>query len=93
MFYEEELSRRDVQHANELKSLKKELRDADTQHLSLNKEIMMLKDKLEKTRRERYSTGVKNPLILKNVHIEKEKICGVFFVISAVEEIFLYRNN
>ncbi|KAF4084154.1 hypothetical protein AMELA_G00125440 [Ameiurus melas] len=55
VFYEEELSRRDVQHANELKSLKKELRDADTQHLSLNKEIMMLKDKLEKTRRESQS--------------------------------------
>ncbi|XP_053489860.1 serine/threonine-protein kinase MRCK alpha isoform X2 [Ictalurus furcatus] len=55
MFYEEELSRRDVQHASELKSLKKELRDADTQHLSLNKEIMMLKDKLEKTRRESQS--------------------------------------
>lgn len=53
VFYEEELSRRDVQHANELKSLKKELRDAEAQHLSLNKEIMMLKDKLEKTRRER----------------------------------------
>ncbi|KAM9465915.1 serine/threonine-protein kinase MRCK alpha isoform 3-T3 [Clarias gariepinus] len=52
MFYEEELSRRDVQHANELKSLKKELRDADAQHLSLNTEIMMIKDKLEKTRRE-----------------------------------------
>ncbi|XP_058255087.1 serine/threonine-protein kinase MRCK alpha isoform X2 [Hemibagrus wyckioides] len=55
VFYEEELSRRDVQHANELKSLKKELRDADAQHLSLNKEIMMLKDKLEKTRRESQS--------------------------------------
>lgn len=53
MFYEEELSRRDVQHANELKSLKKEFHDAEAQHLSLNKEIMMLKDKLEKTRRER----------------------------------------
>ncbi|KAI5618978.1 serine/threonine-protein kinase MRCK alpha [Silurus asotus] len=52
VFYEEELSRRDVQHANELKSLKKELHDADAQHLSLKKEIMMLKDKLEKTRRE-----------------------------------------
>ncbi|TSO25170.1 Serine/threonine-protein kinase MRCK alpha [Bagarius yarrelli] len=55
VFYEEELSRRDVQHANELKSLKKELRDAEAQHLSLNKEIMMLKDKLEKTRRESQS--------------------------------------
>ncbi|KAK3537795.1 hypothetical protein QTP70_018931 [Hemibagrus guttatus] len=55
VFYEEELSRRDVQHGNELKSLKKELRDADAQQLSLNKEIMMLKDKLEKTRRESQS--------------------------------------
>lgn len=73
MFYEEELSRRDVQHANELKSLKKELRDADAQQLSLNKEIMMLKDKLEKTRRERYSTGVKTHR--KYVHLLFSSLC------------------
>lgn len=52
--YEEELSRRELQHANELKNLKKELREAEGQQLTLKKEIMMLKDKLEKTRRERY---------------------------------------
>lgn len=63
MFYEEELSRRDVQHANELKSLKKELRDADAQHLSLNKEIMMIKDKLEKTRREGYRNWCKKKIL------------------------------
>uniref|UniRef100_A0A8C2C6S8 non-specific serine/threonine protein kinase n=1 Tax=Cyprinus carpio TaxID=7962 RepID=A0A8C2C6S8_CYPCA len=51
-FYEEELSRRDQQHANELKNLKKELRESEGQQLTLKKEIMMLKDKLEKTRRE-----------------------------------------
>ncbi|XP_028849134.1 serine/threonine-protein kinase MRCK alpha-like isoform X1 [Denticeps clupeoides] len=50
--HDEELSQRDVQHANELKNLKKELRDAEAQHLGLKKETMMLKDKLEKTRRE-----------------------------------------
>uniref|UniRef100_A0A8C7P746 Serine/threonine-protein kinase MRCK alpha n=1 Tax=Oncorhynchus mykiss TaxID=8022 RepID=A0A8C7P746_ONCMY len=54
-FYEEELSRREVQHANELKVLRKELRDAEGQQLTLQKEILVLKDKLEKTRRERYS--------------------------------------
>ncbi|XP_058605880.1 serine/threonine-protein kinase MRCK alpha isoform X2 [Onychostoma macrolepis] len=51
-FYEEELSRREQQHANELKNLKKELRESEGQQLTLKKEIMMLKDKLEKTRRE-----------------------------------------
>lgn len=53
--YEEELSRRDLQHANELKHLQKELRDAEGQHLTLNNEILMLKDKVEKIRRESQS--------------------------------------
>ncbi|XP_066525091.1 serine/threonine-protein kinase MRCK alpha isoform X2 [Hoplias malabaricus] len=52
VFYEEELSRRDLAHTNELKNVKKELRDTEAQQVSLKKEIMMLKDKLEKTRRE-----------------------------------------
>ncbi|XP_067312088.1 serine/threonine-protein kinase MRCK alpha isoform X9 [Pseudorasbora parva] len=55
VFYEEELSRRDLQHANELKNLKKELLEAEGQQLTLKKEIMMLKDKLEKTRRDSQS--------------------------------------
>lgn len=53
--YEEELSRRDLQHSNELKHLQKELRDAEGQHLTLNNEILMLKDKVEKIRRESQS--------------------------------------
>lgn len=53
VFYEEELSKREVMHCNEIKNLKKELRDAESQQLALKKEILMLKDKLEKTRRER----------------------------------------
>ncbi|XP_026535743.1 serine/threonine-protein kinase MRCK alpha [Notechis scutatus] len=52
VFYEEELSKREVIHSNELKNLKKELRDAEIQQLALKKEILVLKDKLEKTRRE-----------------------------------------
>ncbi|KAM6270511.1 serine/threonine-protein kinase MRCK alpha isoform 3-T3 [Spheniscus humboldti] len=55
VFYEEELSKREIIHANEIKSLKKELRDAESQQLALKKEIMILKDKLEKTRRENQS--------------------------------------
>lgn len=54
VFYEEELSKREVVHCNEIKNLKKELHDGESQQLSLKKEILILKDKLEKTRRERY---------------------------------------
>lgn len=53
LLYEEELARREAQHGTELKTLRKELRDAESQHLALQKEILVLKDKLEKTRRER----------------------------------------
>ncbi|XP_072104273.1 serine/threonine-protein kinase MRCK alpha-like isoform X3 [Mobula birostris] len=52
VFYEEELSKRETLHATEIRNLKKELRDGEGQHLTLKKEIMILKDKLEKTRRE-----------------------------------------
>lgn len=55
LLYEEELARREAQHGTELKALRKELRDAESQHLALQKEVLMLKDKLEKTRRERYA--------------------------------------
>lgn len=54
LLYEEELARREAQHGAELKALRKELRDAEGQHLALQKEVLMLKDKLDKTRRERY---------------------------------------
>ena len=53
IFYEEEISKREGIHASEIKNLKKELHDSEGQQLALNKEIMVLKDKLEKTRRER----------------------------------------
>ncbi|XP_077408134.1 serine/threonine-protein kinase MRCK alpha isoform X4 [Vanacampus margaritifer] len=50
--YEEELSRQEEQHSTELNALRKELHDAESQHLGLQKEILVLKDKLEKIRRE-----------------------------------------
>ncbi|CAJ0965895.1 unnamed protein product [Ranitomeya imitator] len=53
--YEEELSKREALHTTEIKNLKKELRDAESQQLTLKKEILILRDKLEKTRRESQS--------------------------------------
>ncbi|XP_067097324.1 serine/threonine-protein kinase MRCK beta isoform X1 [Osmerus mordax] len=53
LFYEEELVRREASHTSELKSLRKELHDSEGQQLSLHKELLMLKDKLEKAKRER----------------------------------------
>ncbi|KAM9778728.1 serine/threonine-protein kinase MRCK alpha isoform 2-T2 [Syngnathus typhle] len=50
--HEEELARQEAQHNTELNDLRQELRDAESQHLNMQKEMLMLKDKLEKTRRE-----------------------------------------
>ncbi|XP_041420164.1 serine/threonine-protein kinase MRCK alpha isoform X4 [Xenopus laevis] len=55
VFYEEEFAKREALHSSEIKNLKKELRDAESQQLNLNKEILVLKDKLDKTRRESQS--------------------------------------
>uniref|UniRef100_A0A8B9UUV3 Serine/threonine-protein kinase MRCK alpha n=1 Tax=Anas zonorhyncha TaxID=75864 RepID=A0A8B9UUV3_9AVES len=73
VFYEEELSKREIMHANEIKSLKKELRDAESQQLALKKEIMILKDKLEKTRRESQSEREEFETEFKQKY-EREKI-------------------
>ncbi|NXX43361.1 MRCKA kinase, partial [Tricholaema leucomelas] len=73
VFYEEELSKRELMHANEVKSLKKELRDAESQQLALKKEIMVLKDKLEKTRRENQSEREEFETEFKQKY-EREKI-------------------
>ncbi|NXY05578.1 MRCKA kinase, partial [Pteruthius melanotis] len=73
VFYEEELSKREMMHANEIKSLKKELWDAERQQLALKKEIMVLKDKLEKTRRESQSEREEFETEFKQKY-EREKI-------------------
>ncbi|KAM8810093.1 serine/threonine-protein kinase MRCK alpha isoform 1-T1 [Eudromia elegans] len=73
VFYEEELSKREIMHANEIKNLKKELRDAESQQLALKKEIMVLKDKLEKTRRENQSEREEFETEFKQKY-EREKI-------------------
>ncbi|XP_076873087.1 serine/threonine-protein kinase MRCK beta isoform X2 [Brachyhypopomus gauderio] len=53
LFYEEELLRRETCHNTELKNLRKELHDSESQHLSLNKEVLVLRDKLEKAKKDR----------------------------------------
>ncbi|XP_058511445.1 serine/threonine-protein kinase MRCK beta isoform X1 [Ochotona princeps] len=53
LFYEEELVRREASHVLEVKNVKKEVHDSESHQLALQKEILVLKDKLEKSRRER----------------------------------------
>lgn len=57
LFYEEELVRREASHVLEVKNVKKEVHDSESHQLALQKEIMILKDKLEKTKRERCVLG------------------------------------
>ncbi|XP_053113811.1 serine/threonine-protein kinase MRCK beta isoform X4 [Hemicordylus capensis] len=53
LFYEEELVRREASHVLEVKNVKKEMHDLESHQLALQKEIMMLKDKLDKAKREK----------------------------------------
>uniref|UniRef100_A0A8C0D0G8 non-specific serine/threonine protein kinase n=1 Tax=Balaenoptera musculus TaxID=9771 RepID=A0A8C0D0G8_BALMU len=55
LFYEEELVRREATHVLEVKNVKKEVHDSESQQLALQKEVLVLKDKLEKSKRERHS--------------------------------------
>uniref|UniRef100_A0A8D2J5E4 Serine/threonine-protein kinase MRCK beta n=1 Tax=Varanus komodoensis TaxID=61221 RepID=A0A8D2J5E4_VARKO len=55
LFYEEELVRREASHVLEVKNVKKEVHDFESHQLTLQKEIMMLKDKLDKAKREKHS--------------------------------------
>ncbi|CAJ0965061.1 unnamed protein product [Ranitomeya imitator] len=54
LYYEEELLRRENSHSLELKNVKKGIHDSESQQLALQKEILMLRDKLEKAKRERH---------------------------------------
>lgn len=53
LFYEEELVKREACHGTELKNLRKELHESESQQVSLQKELLVLKDKLEKANKER----------------------------------------
>lgn len=53
LFYEEELVRREASHVLEVKNMKKEVHDLESHQLALQKETMILKDKLDKAKREK----------------------------------------
>ncbi|XP_055969719.1 serine/threonine-protein kinase MRCK beta [Sorex fumeus] len=55
LFYEEELVRREASHVLEVKNVKKEVHDSESQQLALQKEVLVLRDKLDKAKRERHS--------------------------------------
>ncbi|XP_028996608.1 serine/threonine-protein kinase MRCK beta isoform X2 [Betta splendens] len=53
LFYEEELLRRDSAHSSELKNLRKDLHESEGAQLMTNKELLQIRDKLDKLKRER----------------------------------------
>ncbi|XP_061610743.1 serine/threonine-protein kinase MRCK beta isoform X2 [Phyllopteryx taeniolatus] len=72
MFYEEEMLRRDSAHSSEMKKLRKDLRDSESLQLAVNKEILQLKDKLDKDKRDRQAELDEAVGVLKDKH-EREK--------------------
>uniref|UniRef100_A0A3Q3KYK8 non-specific serine/threonine protein kinase n=1 Tax=Mastacembelus armatus TaxID=205130 RepID=A0A3Q3KYK8_9TELE len=53
LFYEEELLRRDSAHSSEIKNLRKDLHESEGAQLAVNKELLQLRDKLDKAKRDR----------------------------------------
>ncbi|XP_068454881.1 serine/threonine-protein kinase MRCK beta isoform X2 [Clinocottus analis] len=53
LFYEEELLRRDSSHSSEIKHLRKDLHESEGAQLTSNKELLQLRDKLDKAKRDR----------------------------------------
>ncbi|CAJ1077840.1 serine/threonine-protein kinase MRCK beta isoform X2 [Xyrichtys novacula] len=53
LFYEEELLRRDTAHSSEIKNLRKDLHESEGAQLAANKELLQLRDRLDKDKRDR----------------------------------------
>ncbi|XP_054474124.1 serine/threonine-protein kinase MRCK beta [Anoplopoma fimbria] len=53
LFYEEELLRRDSSHSSEIRNLRKDLHESEGALLAANKELLQLRDKLDKAKRDR----------------------------------------
>lgn len=53
LFYEEELLRKDSAYSSEIKNLRKELQESEGAQLAANKELLQLRDKLDKDKRDR----------------------------------------
>ncbi|KAM8831690.1 serine/threonine-protein kinase MRCK beta isoform 1-T1 [Spinachia spinachia] len=53
LFYKEELLRRDSSHSSEIKNLRKDLQESEAAQLTANKELLQLREKLDKAKRDR----------------------------------------
>ncbi|XP_070704875.1 serine/threonine-protein kinase MRCK beta [Pempheris klunzingeri] len=72
LFYEEELLRRDSAHSSEIKNLRKDLHESEGAQLAANKELLLLRDKLDKAKRDRQVEMDEAVAALKEKH-EREK--------------------
>uniref|UniRef100_H3CGT2 non-specific serine/threonine protein kinase n=1 Tax=Tetraodon nigroviridis TaxID=99883 RepID=H3CGT2_TETNG len=72
LFYEEELLRRDSALSSEIKNLRKDLHESEGAQLSANKELLQLRDKLDKAKRDRQTEMDEAVAALKEKH-EREK--------------------
>ncbi|KAM8781802.1 serine/threonine-protein kinase MRCK beta [Rhynchonycteris naso] len=98
LFYEEELVRREASHVLEVKTVKKEAHDSESHQLALQKEVLVLRDKLEKSKRERHSEVEEAVATIKDKYereravlfeenkkltAEKERLCSFVDQLSA----------
>ncbi|KAM4713544.1 serine/threonine-protein kinase MRCK beta isoform 2-T2 [Anableps anableps] len=72
LFYEEELLRKDSAHSSEIKNLRKDLQESEGARLAANKELLQLRDKLDKANRDRQNEMEEAVAALKEKH-EREK--------------------
>ncbi|XP_040920125.1 serine/threonine-protein kinase MRCK beta isoform X3 [Toxotes jaculatrix] len=72
LFYEEELLRRDSAHSSEIKNLRKDLHESEGAQLAANKELLQLRDKLDKAKRDRQTEMDEAVAALKEKY-EREK--------------------
>uniref|UniRef100_A0A665X8L8 non-specific serine/threonine protein kinase n=1 Tax=Echeneis naucrates TaxID=173247 RepID=A0A665X8L8_ECHNA len=72
LFYEEELLRRDSAHSSEVKKLRKDLHESEGAQLAANKELLQLRDKLDKNKRDKQTEMDEAVSALKEKH-EREK--------------------
>ncbi|XP_041661237.1 serine/threonine-protein kinase MRCK beta isoform X2 [Cheilinus undulatus] len=72
LFYEEELLRRDSTHSSEIKNLRKDLHESEGAQLAANKELLQLRDRLDKDKRDRQLEMDEAVAELKQKH-EREK--------------------
>ncbi|XP_026196931.1 serine/threonine-protein kinase MRCK beta isoform X1 [Anabas testudineus] len=72
LFYEEELLRRDSAHSSEIKNLCKDLHESEGAQLATNKELLQLRDKLEKAKRDG-KTGIDEAVAALKEKYDREK--------------------